>query len=133
VILAAKIGRLDKAYELYLRTSRLDLDDYNHEADEGLHITSMAGTWVSVVEGLAGVRIYENEIRINPIIPAAWTSYAFQILYKNNPLQITVDSKEVTVENKGEIDLPLTLYQINQVLPKGEKRVIPLINEVVVK
>ncbi|MDR2585062.1 MAG: glycoside hydrolase family 65 protein, partial [Prevotellaceae bacterium] len=28
-ILAAKIGDMDKAYKLYLRTSRLDLDDYN--------------------------------------------------------------------------------------------------------
>ncbi|MCX8485939.1 MAG: family 65 glycosyl hydrolase domain-containing protein [Crocinitomicaceae bacterium] len=60
VILAAKIGNLAKAYELYLRTSRLDLDDYNHEADEGLHITSMAGTWMSVVEGMAGVRVHES-------------------------------------------------------------------------
>ncbi len=133
VILAAKIGRLDKAYELYLRTSRLDLDDYNHEADEGLHITSMAGTWVSVVEGLAGVRIYENEIRVNPIIPAAWKSYSFQILYKNNPLQITVDGKEVIVENKGDFELPLSIYQQQQILPKGGKIVAPIINEVVVK
>ena len=46
-ILACKINQIEKAYELYLRTSRLDLDDYNHEADEGLHITSMAGTWLS--------------------------------------------------------------------------------------
>ena len=41
---------------MYLRTARLDLDDYNKEVDEGLHITSMAGTWMSVVEGFAGVR-----------------------------------------------------------------------------
>ncbi|MBV1887755.1 MAG: glycoside hydrolase family 65 protein, partial [Urechidicola sp.] len=43
-ILAASIDRIPKAYEQYLRTSRLDLDDYNHEVHEGLHITSMAGT-----------------------------------------------------------------------------------------
>src|SRR5690554_4773937 len=33
-ILAARIGRLNKAYEMYLRTSRLDLDDYNNEVHE---------------------------------------------------------------------------------------------------
>jgi maltose phosphorylase len=53
-IVAARIGNIKKAYELYLRTSRLDLDDYNNEVDEGLHITSMAGTWMSVIEGFAG-------------------------------------------------------------------------------
>ncbi|HEU4496567.1 MAG TPA: family 65 glycosyl hydrolase domain-containing protein, partial [Flavobacterium sp.] len=53
-ILAAKLGRMDQAYAFYLRTSRLDLDDYNKEVEEGCHITSMAGTWMSIVEGFGG-------------------------------------------------------------------------------
>ena len=67
-ILAAKLNKMDKAYELYLRTSRLDLDDYNHEANEGLHITSMAGTWLSVIEGFAGIRVKKQQLYINPKI-----------------------------------------------------------------
>ena len=101
VILAAKIKRLDKALELYLRTSRLDLDDYNHEADEGLHITSMAGTWMSVVEGLAGVRVYEDSLSIDPQIPSPWKSYAFQIRYQNQPLDIAITQQKVTITNLG--------------------------------
>jgi maltose phosphorylase len=54
-ILAAKLGMDDKAYEMYLRTARLDLDDYNNDTEDGLHITSMAGTWMSIVEGFAGM------------------------------------------------------------------------------
>jgi maltose phosphorylase len=42
---------MDMAYSFYLRTSRLDLDDYNKEVEEG-HITSMAGTWMSIVKVL---------------------------------------------------------------------------------
>ena len=53
-ILASRLGKEDQAYEFYLRTARLDLDDYNTEIEEGLHITSMAGTWMSIVEGFAG-------------------------------------------------------------------------------
>ncbi|MBT8294065.1 MAG: glycoside hydrolase family 65 protein, partial [Eudoraea sp.] len=53
-IQAAKLGRMEQAYKFYLRTSRLDLDDYNKEVEEGLHITSMAGTWMSIVEGFGG-------------------------------------------------------------------------------
>ncbi|MBT8253487.1 MAG: glycoside hydrolase family 65 protein, partial [Bacteroidia bacterium] len=41
-ILATNLGQIDQAYAFYLRTSRLDLDDYNKEVHEGLHITSMA-------------------------------------------------------------------------------------------
>ena len=50
-ILAARLGNMADAYRFYLQTARLDLDDYNKEVHEGLHITSMAGTWMSIVEG----------------------------------------------------------------------------------
>jgi len=58
------IGDIEKAYELYLRTSRLDIDDYNNEAHEGLHITSMAGTWLSIVEGFGRKRITGNTLSL---------------------------------------------------------------------
>jgi maltose phosphorylase len=90
---------------MYLRTSRLDLDDYNHEADEGLHITSMAGTWMSVVEGMAGVRIDEKSLRINPIIPDDWTSYSFNMLYRALPLTITIDKQEIKIKNNSAQDI----------------------------
>jgi maltose phosphorylase len=101
-VIAAKIGNLDKAYEMYLRTSRLDLDDYNHEADEGLHITSMAGTWISLVEGLAGIRVHEHAVVLNPVIPENWKSYSFKIQYMNNPILISVSQEGFTVENLGQ-------------------------------
>jgi maltose phosphorylase len=107
VILAASIRNLEKAYELYLRTSRLDLDDYNHEADEGLHITSMAGTWLSMVEGFAGIRIEEDTLIINPLIPKAWKNYSFQILFKNNPIIISVSKEQVLIENRGQQSVKL--------------------------
>jgi maltose phosphorylase len=110
-ILAAKLGKIDKAYELYLRTSRLDLDDYNHEADEGLHITSMAGTWMSLVEGMAGVRITDSSLNVNPIIPKSWSRYTFQIRFQNNPLLIAVTQTDTELKNLGESDLSVYLNE----------------------
>jgi maltose phosphorylase len=121
VILAASIGKLDKAYELYLRTSRLDLDDYNHEADEGLHITSMAGTWLSMVEGFAGIRIQDDTLIINPLIPSAWTKYSFQILFKNNPVIISVTKEEVNIENKGQLPIHIQVKgKLTEVQPTNK-------------
>ena len=37
-IQAAKLDKMEMAYTFYLRTSRLDLDDYNKEVEEGCHI-----------------------------------------------------------------------------------------------
>ncbi len=119
VVLAASLGKMDKAYELYIRTSRLDLDDYNHEADEGLHITSMAGTWLSMVEGFAGIRIQDDKLVVNPLIPKAWTKYSFQILFKNNPIVISVTHKEVEIENRGTLPVKLILNnQMREVHPR---------------
>ena len=98
-ILATRLNKMDKAYELYLRTSRLDLDDYNHEADEGLHITSMAGTWLAVIEGFAGVKIKNQILHINPKLPNNWDNLNFKIMIKNNPIIIEINSMGFKIKN----------------------------------
>ncbi|MAJ89758.1 MAG: family 65 glycosyl hydrolase, partial [Flavobacteriales bacterium] len=94
-----------KAYEMYLRTARIDLDDYNNEVSEGLHITSMAGTWLSVVEGFAGVRVSEKGLILNPILPNKWKSYSFNIVYNNQRVYIDVNEKGVSIINKGNEEI----------------------------
>jgi trehalose/maltose hydrolase-like predicted phosphorylase len=56
---------------------------------------------MSVVEGLAGVRVYENGLSINPQIPKPWSSYSFQIRYQNQPLAIAISQHKVTITNLG--------------------------------
>jgi len=124
VILAAKTGRLDKAYELYLRTSRLDLDDYNHEADEGLHITSMAGTWMAVVEGMAGIRVYDDSVKISPVIPKNWKQYQFQILVRNQPIEIRVSHAACELKNLGNQALEFNVYDEKIQVNTGESYTI---------
>ncbi len=96
-ILAAQLGYEEKAYEMYLRTSRLDLDDYNHEAHEGLHITSMAGTWMSIVQGFGGMRVMNDEIQFSPILPKKWKSYAFNVLFRGKIIHVKVDESGYTI------------------------------------
>ncbi|MFN8255002.1 MAG: glycoside hydrolase family 65 protein [Bacteroidales bacterium] len=98
-IIASKIGKHDKAYEMYLRTSRLDLDDYNHEADEGLHITSMAGTWMSVIYGFAGMRVIDGLLHFSPNLPASWQKFSFKIEFRNSLLEVTINGKGTEISN----------------------------------
>ncbi len=92
-IQAAKLDRMQQAYTFYLRTSRLDLDDYNKEVEEGLHITSMAGTWMSVVEGFGGMRVIEDKLSFAPKIPEQWQSYSFKVNFRNRILKVTVNKE----------------------------------------
>ncbi|SNY94572.1 glycoside hydrolase family 65 protein [Flagellimonas pacifica] len=109
-IQAAKLGRMDQAYTFYLRTSRLDLDDYNKEVEEGLHITSMAGTWMSIVEGFGGMRVKNNQLCFTPQIPKQWTSYSFKINFRNQIVTITVSEKGTDFEISGSNEL---MIQVN--------------------
>ncbi|MDE5622531.1 MAG: glycoside hydrolase family 65 protein, partial [Alistipes sp.] len=101
-ILAAKIGDMEKAYELYLRTARLDLDDYNREVEEGCHVTSMAGSWLSVVEGFGGMRVKEGVLTFAPHLPEAWRSLAFKVNYRGRVLTVKCTREAVEVACEGE-------------------------------
>ncbi len=108
-ILATKIDRPEKAYEMYLRTARLDLDDYNNDTEDGLHITSMGGTWMAFVEAFGGMRIIDGNLHLNPFIPESWDSYSFRINYKGAHLEIKM-SKELEIINHTNIEVPIFVW-----------------------
>ena len=87
-VLASALGKTEEAYTLYLRTARLDLDDYNKEVHEGLHITSMAGTWLSIVEGFAGMRVKNSELHFTPRLPKHWKSLSFKVIFQGEIKEI---------------------------------------------
>lgn len=98
-IVASAVGDKQKAYDLYLRTARLDLDDYNNEVADGLHITSMAGTWLAIVQGFGGMRVKDNKLHFNPQIPEKWNAFAFNILFRSNQLNIKVEKHRTIISN----------------------------------
>lgn len=104
-IQAAKLNRMEQAYAFYLRTSRLDLDDYNHEVDEGLHITSMAGTWMSIVEGFGGMRIVKDTLSFEPKIPEQWEGFSFKINFRNQIIKVKAGKGQTHFELEGNHDL----------------------------
>ncbi|MGB1211709.1 MAG: glycosyl hydrolase family 65 protein, partial [Lacinutrix venerupis] len=121
-IQAAKLDQMEQAYTFYLRTSRLDLDDYNKEVEEGLHITSMAGTWMSIVEGFGGMRVKNDTLHFEPRIPKEWEAYSFKVNFRDQILKVNVSQAETTFELEGNTDLniiinsnPLTISPNNLV------------------
>ncbi|SFG92306.1 glycoside hydrolase family 65 protein [Pedobacter insulae] len=121
-IIAAKLGDLDRAYEFYLRTSRLDLDDYNNDTEDGLHITSMAGTWLSVVEGFGGMRIKHNQLHLYPVLPKNWKSYTFKIGFRGTTITVNVDHEKVSLASNSAHNLTLNIFGENVEL-SGKKTI----------
>ncbi|MFV0557599.1 MAG: glycoside hydrolase family 65 protein [Enterococcus sp.] len=108
-ILAAELGLEDKALEMYQRTARLDLDNYNNDTDDGLHITSMTGSWLAIVHGFAQMKI-DQQLSFAPFLPKDWTSYAFHINYRNRLIAVQVDKTHVTLTLVTGEALSLMVY-----------------------
>ena len=113
-ILAAKLGDEARAYEFYLRTSRLDLDDYNNDTEDGCHITSMAGTWMSIVEGFGGMRVRFGHLSFQPFLPSKWKSFSFHIGFRGKLLNIKVTKAGVFVKNLSDQPIALTVFYKEQ-------------------
>lgn len=109
-VLASKLGKIEKAYEMYVRTSRLDLDDYNNDTEDGLHITSMAGTWMSVVKGFGGMRVKNTKLHLNPILPKNWESLSFRVGLKDNLVEIGINKEGIIVKNLSEKEMEFSLF-----------------------
>ena len=69
-VAAAELGYDDAAYDYFMRTARMDLDDVNRNVEHGVHIAAMAGSWVSLVYGFAGLRDDDGRIAFSPRLPA---------------------------------------------------------------
>lgn len=90
-VLAADLHYEDKAVELYERTARLDLDNYNNDTTDGLHITAMTGGWIAVVQGFAGMRVRHGQLHYAPFLPKKWTSFSFRQVFRGRLIEVTVD------------------------------------------
>ena len=106
---------------------RADLDDIQGNTKDGIHAASMAGSWMSLVYGSAGMRLHEGNVSFAPILPQDWQGYRFRI-------NIRARLIEVTVQKSGTSFLllqgsPLTIYCNNQQYDLVEKQIIVVSNQ----
>lgn len=109
-ILAAEIGEKEKAVELYSRTARLDLDNYNNDTEDGLHITSMSGSWLAIAQGFAGMRTANGKLSFAPFSPENWKSYCFKMNYRGRLLEIAVDAENIAIRLLKGSAIELLVY-----------------------
>lgn len=87
-IMASKLGYKEKAYEYFSETVRLDLDNTHKNTKDGLHMANMAGAWLGIVYGFAGLRLKENGISLAPSLPAEWNSLEFRLQYQGRVIKV---------------------------------------------
>ncbi|HWD89512.1 MAG TPA: glycoside hydrolase family 65 protein [Mucilaginibacter sp.] len=123
-VIAAKLGDEARAYEFYLRTSRLDLDDYNNDTQDGCHITSMAGTWMAVVQGFGGMRVKNDKLAFSPFLPVKWSSFSFHIGFRGTLLNIKIGKEGVHISNLSGKEITVSVYGKDQLVDANDQLLV---------
>jgi alpha,alpha-trehalose phosphorylase len=106
-IVAAEVGYVDKALE-YARSALLvDLADRQQNAKDGLHIASMGGTWMAVVNGFAGFRDYDGRFSFDPVLPPGITRLRFPLTIRGARFRVEIEPRQAcfTLEEGGDLRL----------------------------
>jgi len=89
-VLAAEVGYVELAYAYLCEAALMDLDDLEHNTSDGVHIASLAGTWIAAVAGLGGMRDHDGALSFAPRLPEALTRLAFRLSFSGRSLHVEV-------------------------------------------
>jgi len=95
-VVAAEVGHLDLAYDYFAEAALMDLGDLEHNTADGIHIASVAGTWISAVAGFGGFRDHGARLTFAPRLPGALTRLAFRLMVHGANLHVEVDHEQAT-------------------------------------
>lgn len=108
-ILAAELGKMDEAQRFFGFATRLDLDNYNRNTREGLHVTSIAMAWANIVYGFAGLRSDGGGLRFAPRLPQRWNRLTFSIVYRERVIKVCMEKDRTAFRLEGE-PLEIMIY-----------------------
>nr|WP_274601625.1 glycosyl hydrolase family 65 protein [Clostridium rhizosphaerae] len=115
-IMASEVGYHDKAYKYFMETATMDLTDSHRNTKDGIHAANMAGAGMCLVNGFAGMRVYEDTISFNPYIPKEWQEYKFKVTYRGRLIEIKV--------NKDGTSYRMLEGESLEIVHRGEKKII---------
>jgi len=87
-VMAAEVGYLSLAYDYLSEAALMDLDDLEHNTRDGLHVASLAGTWIALVAGFGGLRERDESICFSPRLPEGISRLAFNVVFRGRRLRV---------------------------------------------
>ena len=108
-IAAADFGDAELAYRFFCGCCDVDIGENMASSDVGIHTASMGGIWQAAVYGFGGVRIGEDGLSVRPCLPKAWKTLSFRLIWRGQPLLLTMSGQDVSIANAGGEAVELTL------------------------
>ena len=95
-VLAAETGHLELAHEYVTEAALMDLSDLEHNTRDGLHIASLAGSWIALIAGFGGLRDHDGVLSFKPQLPPTLRRLGFAIRWRGATVQVMISPDEVT-------------------------------------
>ena len=125
-IVAAEVGLPEKACEYFKFGVYADLADIHGNGDDGVHLASVGGVWMSLIYGFAGMRDYDGRLTFDPQLPAEWPSLEFSLTVKDRVLDIVVTHDQIQFELRDGEDLTVWVNDDDIKLSSGEPTTVGL-------
>jgi alpha,alpha-trehalose phosphorylase len=124
-VIAAEVGHLELAYDYLSEAALIDLNDLQHNTRDGLHIASLAGTWIAMACGFGGLRDHDATLSFSPRLPQALTRLSFRVCYRDRKLLIDVVPPRTTYSLADGPPLEIRHHGSKQTLKPGEPLALP--------
>jgi len=97
-IVAAEVGHLELAHDLFCETAMMDLADLALNTQQGIHLASAAGAWLVAVAGFGGMRDHGERLSFAPVLPPRLRRVSFGVMHRGRCLRVSVEQKRARYE-----------------------------------
>ncbi len=99
---AAHAGDGARAAHYWRVAALTDLADLFGNADHGLHMAALAGSWTTLVMGFAGMRVEGDILCFDPVEIPGLADYSFTVAFRGVPVDVVVSGRTARVSARGE-------------------------------
>jgi alpha,alpha-trehalose phosphorylase len=134
-VVAAEVGHLELAYDYFGETAFIDLRDLAFNTRDGVHLASLAGSWLVAVAGFGGMRDHGATLAFAPRLPSRLTRLTFRLVYRGRRLRVDVhrdsaryellDGEPLDVVHHGEAVTVESGSSVTRPLPPAPHRTAP--------
>ncbi len=97
-IVAAEVGHLELACDYVRESALVDLLDLAENTSDGIHLASLAGSWLGVVAGFGGMRDHGEVLSFAPRLPRSLAAITFRIVYRGRRLRVRIEQEQAVYE-----------------------------------
>ncbi|MCU4706542.1 glycosyl hydrolase family 65 protein [Mycoplasma sp. CSL7503-lung] len=98
---AARLKKIDKAYDIFKYGINIDLGPAMHTSNAGIHAGSLAAIYQMIVFGFGGLDWHDDKLHLDPILPKAWSGLTYRFKYQGTLFEVILEKTQFSIKTIG--------------------------------